>query len=262
MRRATILMVWFGLIAVMLFLYAPLLLPLVLAFKDPLTGRSTLANFSAVLSDSTLLGGLQNSIYLAVVVAVAAPLLGLAAAQAVRTFRVPRIIMTMILLPLFIPGVSMGVSTGLFFELASIRPSLLTMAIVQTLWALPFSFLIILTAMSGFDPVYLEAAYTCGANRIQAFREIELPQIAPGLTGAITCSAILSFNETIRTAVVQGGNTTIQTFIWSRYQQVGLTPAMHALMSLIIAFTLILVVILLLAERQGEPLSARPEASD
>jgi ABC-type spermidine/putrescine transport system permease subunit II len=259
MRRASTLMVWCGLIAVILFLYAPLLLPLVLAFKEPGMGQSTFANFSAVLSDSTLLGGLQNSLCLALIVAIAAPLLGLAAAQAVRTFRVPRLIMTIILLPLFIPGVSMGVSTGLFFELASVPPSLLTMATVQTLWALPFAFLIILTSMSGFDPVYLEAAYTCGANRIQAFREIELPQITSGLTGAISCSAILSFNETIRTAIVQGGNTTIPTFIWSRYQQVGLTPAMHALMSLIIACTLTLVAILLLAERQGEPLRARAE---
>jgi putative spermidine/putrescine transport system permease protein/spermidine/putrescine transport system permease protein len=246
---------------VILFLYAPLLLPLVLAFKDPVTGSSTLNNFFAVLSDGTLLEGLQNSLYLALIVAVAAPILGLSAAQAVRTFRVPRLIMTIILLPLFIPGVSMGVSTGLFFELASIRPSLLTMAMVQTLWALPFCFLIILTAMSGFDPIYLEAAYTCGANRVQAFWEIELPQIASGLIGAVTCSAILSFNETVRTAIVQGGNTTIQTFIWSRYQQVGLTPAMHALMSLIITFTLVLVVVLLVSERQGEPLSPRLETA-
>jgi putative spermidine/putrescine transport system permease protein/spermidine/putrescine transport system permease protein len=252
MSRAATPMIWAGLVGVILFLYAPLFLPIVLAFNDPVTGRVTLANFSAVLGDSTLLTGLQNSLYLAIVVAIVASLLGLAAAQAVRTFRMPRLIMTIILLPLFIPGVSMGVSTGLFFEIASIRPSLLTMAVVQTLWALPFSFLIILTAMSGFDPVYLEAAYTCGANRFQAFREIELPQIASGLTGAVTCSAILSFNETIRTAVVQGGNSTIQTFIWSRYQQVGLTPAMHALMSLIIAFTLILVVMLLLAERRSD----------
>src|SRR5215212_3392262 len=128
MRRATTLMVWLGLGSVILFLYAPLFLPLVLAFKDPVTGRSTLDNFFAVLSDGTLLEGLQNSLYLALIVAVAAPILGLAAAQAVRSFRVPRLIMTIILLPLFIPGVSMGVSTSLFFNLSGIDPSLLTMA--------------------------------------------------------------------------------------------------------------------------------------
>jgi ABC-type ATPase involved in cell division len=37
-------------------------------------------------------------------------------------------------------------------------------------------------------------------------------------------SAIISFNETIRTTLVQGGNNTIQTYIWSQFLQVGLSP--------------------------------------
>ena len=64
---------------------------------------------------------------------------------------------------------------------------------------------------------------------------------------------ILSFNETIRTAVVQGGNNTIQTFIWSRYQQVGLTPNMYALMSIIIAVTLLLILVLVALGRKRQP---------
>ena len=224
-----------------------------LPFRIRKLGRITLQNFGAIHSDPALVGALTNSVLLAAIVGVIAPLLGLAAAQAVRSFGVPRLIVTVILLPLFIPGVSMGVSTSLFFNLTRIDPSILTMATVQTLWALPFAFLIILTVMSGFDTLYLEAAYTCGANRAQAFWEIELPQIAPGISGAATFSVILSFNETIRTAVVQGGNNTIQTFIWSRYQQVGLTPNMYALMSVIIAVTLLLVLVLVAVGWQRQP---------
>jgi ABC-type spermidine/putrescine transport system permease subunit II len=127
------------------------------------------------------------------------------------------------------------------------------MATAQTLWALPFAFLIILTVMSGFDTLYLEAAYTCGANRARAFWDVELPQIASGISGAATFSVILSFNETVRTAVVQGGNNTVQTFIWSRYQQVGLTPNMYALMSIIIAVTLLLILVLVALGRKRQP---------
>jgi ABC-type spermidine/putrescine transport system permease subunit II len=238
---------------VLAFLYAPLLPPLLLAVRDPATGSTTLQNFGTIHSDPTLVGALTNSVLLAAIVGITAPLLGLAAAQAVRSFGIPRIIVTVILLPLFIPGVSMGVSTSLFFNLTGIDPSILTMATVQTLWALPFAFLIILTVMSGFDTLYLEAAYICGANRAQAFWDVELPQIAPGINGAATFSVILSFNETIRTAVVQGGNNTIQTFIWSRYQQVGLTPNMYALMSIIIAITLLLILVLVALGRQRHP---------
>jgi spermidine/putrescine transport system permease protein len=246
-------LLWLCLAGVLGFLYAPLLPPLLLAIRDPATGGITLHNFGTIHSDPTLVGALTNSVLLAAIVGVTAPLLGLAAAQAVRYFGVPRLILTVILLPLFIPGVSMGVSTSLFFNLTGIDPSILTMATVQTLWALPFAFLVILTVMSGFDTLYLEAAYTCGANRTQAFWDVELPQIAPGISGAATFSVILSFNETVRTAVVQGGNNTVQTFIWSRYQQVGLTPNMYALMSIIIAITLLLVLVLVALGRERHP---------
>ena len=43
-----------------------------------------------------------------------------------------------------------------------------------------------------------------GAGRWRAFRDIELPLIWPGVSGAATFSFILSFNETVRTALVQG----------------------------------------------------------
>ena len=114
--------------------------------------------------------------------AVAAPLLGLAASMAIRELGMPRLILALVLLPLFIPGVSSGLATALFFRQAGIPPSLLTIAIVQTVWALPFATLVILIAMSTFDPVYLEAASMSGANRLRAFLDIELPLIRPGIS--------------------------------------------------------------------------------
>ena len=64
--------------------------------------------------------------------------------------------------------------------------------------------------MAGFDPVYLEAAYVHGAHRWRAFRDVELPLIFPGVVGAGTFAMILSFNETERTALVQGALNTVQ----------------------------------------------------
>jgi ABC-type spermidine/putrescine transport system permease subunit II len=244
MRSWSRILIWLCLAGVLAFLYAPLLPPLLLAVRDSTTGNITLQNFGTIHSDPTLVGALINSVLLAAIVGVVAPLLGLAAAQAVRYFGVPRLIVTVILLPLFIPGVSMGVSSSLFFNLTGFEPSLS---------ALPFAFLIILTVMAGFDTLYLEAAYTCGANRTQAFWDIEVPQIAPGISGAATFSVILSFNETVRTAVVQGGNNTVQTFMWSRYQQVGLAPNMYALMTIIIAVTLLLILVLVILGRERHP---------
>ena len=110
-----------------------------------------------------------TSLEVGLIVAVAAPLLGLAASMAIRELGMPRLILALVLLPLFIPGVSSGLATALFFRQAGIPPSLLTIAIVQTVWALPFATLVILIAMSTFDPVYLEAASMSGANRLRDF---------------------------------------------------------------------------------------------
>jgi spermidine/putrescine transport system permease protein len=115
----------------------------------------------------------------------------------------------------------------------------------------------VLTAMSTFDPVFLEAAHMSGANRWRAFRDIELPLIRPGVTGAATFSLILSFNETVRTSAVQGPLNTVQTYIWSTYKQVGLSPTLYALMTLLILLTLLLVGVFLVS---GRTRTASPRA--
>jgi ABC-type spermidine/putrescine transport system permease subunit II len=79
-------LVWLCLGGVLAFLYAPLLPPLLLAVRDPATGSTTLQNFGTIHSDPTLVGALTNSVLLAAIVGITAPLLGLAAAQAVRSF--------------------------------------------------------------------------------------------------------------------------------------------------------------------------------
>ena len=104
----------------------------------------------------------------------------------------------------------------------------------------------ILTAMATFDPVYLEAAYVHGANRLRAFRDVELPLIGRGILGGAIFSFILSLNETVRTQLVEGAHNTVQTYIWSTYLQVGLSPTLYALMTLLILATLLFVLVLLL----------------
>lgn len=232
---------WGFLALVLLFLYAPLAPPAIKSFGGPsILEGGLLANYAAIIDDARLLKAVRVSAIVGLITAIIAPLLALLAAQAVRSWRRPRLIVGILLVPLFVPGISMGVATALFFKLLGIPPSLFTIAAVQIIWALPFAFLVILTVMANFDQVYLEAAYMSGAGPLRAFFEIELPQIHPGITGAAVFSLIISFNETIRTAIVQGGNNTVQTYIWSQYQQIGLSSKTYALMTLMIASTLLL----------------------
>jgi len=247
--------------AALLILYVPLVPPFLLSLApaEAAVGVSWRA-YAEIWRNPILVDAILVSAEVGVAVAIIATVLGLLAAMAVRELKVPRLVLAIMLLPLFIPGVSMGLATAFFFRQLGIAPSLTTIVAVQVLWALPFASVVILTVMAGFDPIYVEAAYMSGASRLRAFRDVELPLILPGIGGAATFSLILSFNETIRTAAVQGPYNTVQTYIWSTYRQVGLSPPLYALMSLMIALTIVLVVVFLRAERKPAGQTVNPPA--
>ena len=206
-----------------------------------------------LLRTDIVLRAIRTTAIVGIIVAALSSALGLLAAISIREFGLPRLILLCMLLPLFIPGVSMGLASALLFKMLGIAPSLITITIVQTMWALPFSTLIILTVMAAFDPAYIEAAYVAGANRLQAFRDIEFPLIAPGIYGAASFAFILSINETIRTSSVQGPWNTIATYIWSSYKQVGLSPVLYSLMGLIIISTFVIAAAYLAVTARGRP---------
>jgi spermidine/putrescine transport system permease protein len=236
---------WFLIGLVLILLYLPLVPPLLQSVQGSETGQLSFVWYAELFHTQLIAHALRTTVGVALIVGAVAPILGLLAALSIRELGLPRLILLAMLLPLFIPGVSMGLASAFLFRLLGVPPSLLTIVIVQVLWALPFATLIILTVMSGFDPVYLEAAYMAGAGKWQAFRDIELPLIAPGIFGAASFSLIISINETVRTSIVQGAWNTIPTYIWSTYKQVGLSPVLYALMSLIIVATIALVAVYL-----------------
>lgn len=238
---------WGFILLVLAFLYAPLIPPAIHSFQVAEGGP--FQNYRAILEEERLLRAAGTTLLVGLLVALITPVLALFLVEAVRVWRAPKLVLGIVLIPLFVPGISMGLATALFFRLIGLEPSVPAIVAVQVVWALPFAFLIILTVMAGFDQALREAAYMSGANRLRAFLEVELPQIHPGLTGAAIFSLILSFNETIRTSATKGATDTVQTYLWSQYQQVGLAPNMFALMTLLIAGTLVLLALLAVVDR-------------
>src|SRR5689334_9971928 len=143
--------VWTYIGLVLLFLYLPLVPPLIFSVGGADGSARLTWHWYATLADNqTLIAALENSALIALAVGMATPPLAILAAMAVRELRLPRLIMMVVLLPLFVPAVSMGLATAFFFRETGIPPSFWTIALVQVMWALPFAFLIVLTAMAGF----------------------------------------------------------------------------------------------------------------
>lgn len=242
---------WVVTMVALVFLYAPLVPPLILSATaryqfGQVTDEPafTLRWYVEMWDNPILVSSFETSVIVAVIVGLVTPVLALLAAMAVRELKVRRLIIILMLLPLFVPGISMGIATAFFFRELGIPSSLFSIVVIHVVWALPFAFLIVLTVMTTFDPVLLEAAHMTGANRWRAFFDVELPLIYPGVVGAAIFSMIISFNETIRTTMVQGPYNTVQTYIWSTFKQIGLTPTLFALMGLLIIVTFALVLVL------------------
>ena len=180
---------WTGLLLVVGLLYLPLLPPLATSVsptgRQPDLSEPTLRWYVELPNNPTLVGSIETSAKVAVLAGLITPLLALGAAMAVRELRRPRLVVLLLLAPLFIPGVSLGLANAFLFQQLGVFPSLFTITVIHVLWALPFAFLIVLTAMATFDPVYLEAAYVHGANRLRAFLTVELPLGLAGDSGGV-----------------------------------------------------------------------------
>ena len=226
------------------FFYVPMSLPVTITLAGIAEGESLAQQLAALLANQRIYRALTTSLQVAAWVAAITPILAILVAHTIRELNLPRLTLAICLTPLFIPGISMGIGTALTFRLLDITPSLASIITVQVLWCLPFATLIVLVALSRFSPRLLEASYMLGRNRLQSFLRVELPIIFPGVLGAARFAFILSFNETVRTAVVQGSHNTLQTYLWSQYQQVGLSPQIYQVMTLIIVLTLTLIAVL------------------
>lgn len=195
-----------------------------------------------------VVNALMTSVKIGVLTAMIAAPLGFTAAYATRSVARKEILFGYFLFPMFIPGISIGLSLAVYFKLLGINYGITTVLIAHVLWTFPFSYLIILTSMATFDPTLKEAAYDIGANRIQAFKDIEFPHIRPGIIGAAIFSFTLSFNEFSRTIFVRSAMETFPTYVW---QFLGFgaanSPTVYAVSGFVIIVSTILIIIAAIA---------------
>lgn len=195
-----------------------------------------------------VVSALMTSVKIGLLTALIAAPLGFTAAHATRNVARKEIFFGYFLFPMFIPGISIGLSLAVYFKLLGIDYGLVTVLLAHVLWTFPFSYLIILTSMATFDPTLKEAAYDIGANEFQAFKDIEFPHIRPGIIGAAIFSFTLSFNEFSRTIFVRSAMETFPTYVW---QFLGFgaanSPTVYAISGFVVIVSTVLILIAAIA---------------
>src|SRR5437588_5074890 len=112
------LLIWGGLGAVLALLYLPLIPPILLSLAPTQAGESGFFfhAYTDIGRNPVLVAAIATTVETALVASILTPLLGLLAAVAIRELRAPRLILFLMLLPLFIPGISLGLAVGFFFR--------------------------------------------------------------------------------------------------------------------------------------------------
>lgn len=228
-----------------LYILMPPLLLVAISFEPtgvvrPPTGF-TLRWYEVMIGDRALQDALLKSIGLAFLTTIIATFLGLQAALGFRKTRYKTVVIAVLILPIFLPGIIQGFSLSVMLsELFGVERSFLTELAGHVMWALPFAFLVILTSLSAVKPETVLAAMDLGANTWKAFRDIEYPIIKPGITSAAIFSFVLSFNEFSRTFYLQGIGATLPTHVWNKII-VEITPEIFAMSALTVLLSLTLI---------------------
>jgi iron(III) transport system permease protein len=166
--------------------------------------RFTLANYANLLAQRDVLEPIVNSLRMATVATAGNIVFGVVAAIVLVKSRVPGrgIVRALAVLPFAIPGTVIAVNLIVTFNEASALT--LGRVLVGSFWMLPLAYFIrhiplvfrsTVSALETYDDRLSEASTDLGAGRMQTFRRVVLPSIAPGIAAGALLTFVTALGE-------------------------------------------------------------------
>lgn len=201
----------------------------------PLTGEW----YARMAADQRWHAPMITSVLLAAAVGLICAVLATVLGRAMMRMQRPGWLIGLTLLPLFVPGLTIGAALFLFLRVGlGLRLGLWSVLLGHTLWALPFAVLLMLVILTRFDRRLLDAAADLGASPRQRFLLVEWPFLRPAVFGAGLFGFLLSFSELPRSVFLRGTETTMPIFQWAQAaDHQSYVPISFALATLIILVT-------------------------
>lgn len=244
-------------IAVMVFLYLPIILLVAWSFNNDSTGFTwggfTLKWYGAIWHDEPLVSAVENSLLIATATTIVSVIMGTAAAWLLHRFRLPArgTFSALAYIPMIIPEIIMGVSMMLLFHAVGIGLGFFTVVVAHVTFCFPFVMAAVQARLSGLDPSLEEAAMDLGATPAQAFFKVILPYLMPGVIAGALLAFTLSLDEFIVTFFTcSAESTTLPVLIYTTIK-VGLKPTLNAVSTLFIVATAVLVLAADASRRRG-----------
>ena len=213
----------FGAIAGLLFLHIPLLLIILYAFTTedksyqfPPPGY-TLKWFEIVLNRQDIWSAVALSMRIAIISTFLAIILGTLAAGALykKSFFGKNSITILIILPIALPGIITGISLRSTFGVMGIPFSTWTIIIGHATFCMVVVYNNVVARLRRTSPNLIQASMDLGANNLQTFFYVILPNMGTAILAGGMLAFALSFDEVIVTTFTAGQQTTLPIWMFS-----------------------------------------------
>lgn len=244
MRKHNILSKIFVLL-VLLYLYVPIIVLMVLSLNESrynsLPFEFTTKWYEDMISNESLLLAAKNSLLLALITGIICTVLAtlFTLGQRYLSKKVSGTFHSIVMMPMSIPWLSLllmirslGFTKNMAFVLAG-----------HVIISLPYALLVLRARMSSLDKSLEEMSASLGAGPMTTFRRVMLPAIAPAMVAGGFLAFMISFdNFAISYFLMPSGVTTLPIEIQTSIK-FGFTPEINAISTVIIGFSLIILLI-------------------
>jgi putative spermidine/putrescine transport system permease protein len=237
-------------LAVVLFLWIPLLIILVYAFNTsniqswPIPGFTT-HWFSVAWNDQEARSALLLSLKAALCATGVALVLGTMAAVGVSRFRFfgREAVSFLLILPLALPGVITGIALSSFYTFWGVPFSLWTIVIGHATFCVVIVYNNVIARLRRTSPSLVEASMDLGADGWQTFRFVTFPVLSTALISGALLAFALSFDEVIVTLFTAGAQNTLPIWILGKIRLGQQLPEVNAVVFVVIVLTVIPVIV-------------------
>jgi spermidine/putrescine transport system permease protein len=231
-------------------LYLPIVLLFIFSFNSntslsfPLKGL-TLQWFEKLFETPALLASIGRSFMVAIAASVAATALGTIVALLLSRFefRGKSLLTSLAILPLLVPYFILGVALLVLFRAADVPLGLGTIAAGHVIIALPYTTLIVLARLLGFDQQLEDASMDLGATYPATLRLVILPIAAPAIFSAFITAFTVSFDEFALALFLSGKDPTFPVYLYGQLRFATTLPVLVAAVVLLMALSLALILL-------------------
>ncbi|WP_243375125.1 ABC transporter permease [Microvirga solisilvae] len=250
----------------LLFLHAPLAFVILYAFTTeersyqfPPPGL-TLKWFGVAWSRPDVWNALTLSFQVAAVATILALVLGTLAAGALARTRFfgREAISLLIILPIALPGIVTGIALRSAFSLMDIPFSFWTIVVGHATFCVVVVHNNAVARLRRMSPSIVEASYDLGADSIQTFRYVILPNLGTALLAGAMLAFALSFDEVIVTTFTAGQQSTLPIWMLNELVRPRQRPVTNVVAVIVIILTFLPILAAYYLTREEGPASDRP----